>query len=91
MFLSPRSVRAKATTVFFDNLSIPKAKLAANELYGLIESLVENPAQSTDASPRQTASLAEISASRPERTKAPAPARDERGGRDSFFELIAAG
>jgi len=85
------SVRAKATTVFFDNLSIPKAKLAANELYGLIESLVENPAQSTDASPRQTASLAEISASRPERTKAPAPARDERGGRDSFFELIAAG
>jgi hypothetical protein len=33
------SVRAKSTVVFFDNLPIDKAKLAANELYTLIESL----------------------------------------------------
>jgi hypothetical protein len=33
------SVRAKSTVVFFDNLPIDKAKLAANELYSLIESL----------------------------------------------------
>ena len=33
------SVRAKPTVVFFDNLPIEKAKLAANELYSLIESL----------------------------------------------------
>jgi hypothetical protein len=52
------SVRAKATIVFFDNLTISKAKLAANELYALIESVVENPAQSTDAEARQPGSLA---------------------------------
>lgn len=33
------SVRAKPTVVFFDNLPIDKAKLAANELFALIESL----------------------------------------------------
>jgi len=33
------SVRAKPTVVFFDNLPIEKAKLAANELYAMIESL----------------------------------------------------
>jgi hypothetical protein len=33
------SVRAKPTVVFFDNLPIDKAKLAANELYAMIESL----------------------------------------------------
>jgi len=43
------SVRAKATVVFFDKLSIPQAKAAANELYALIEALVEHPAQVTDS------------------------------------------
>lgn len=43
------SVRVKSTVVFFDNLSIPHAKAAANELYGLIEALVENPVQAKDA------------------------------------------
>jgi hypothetical protein len=35
------SVRAKPTVVFFDNLPIEKAKLAANELYAMIESLFQ--------------------------------------------------
>jgi hypothetical protein len=35
------SVRAKPTVVFFDNLPIDKAKLAANELYAMIESLFQ--------------------------------------------------
>lgn len=35
------SVRAKSTVVFFDNLPIAKAKLAANELYRMIESLFQ--------------------------------------------------
>jgi hypothetical protein len=92
------SVRAKATVVFFDNLKISKAKLAANELYTLIESLVENPAQSTDADTNQRASLAAFAAPKPEKKpsrsfkQAPPPTanRQQDGGVDSF-ELIATG
>lgn len=34
-------VRAKPTVVFFDNLTIEGAKSAANELYAVIESLLQ--------------------------------------------------
>lgn len=40
------SVRAKPTVVFFDNLPIPKAKAAANELYAMIESLFQGRVRS---------------------------------------------
>jgi hypothetical protein len=36
---SNSSVRAKPTVVFFDNLPIDRAKIAANELFSFIESL----------------------------------------------------
>ena len=85
------SVRVKATIVFFDNLSIPKAKLAANELYALIESLVEDPAQSTDASPRQTASLAAFPIPKPAKPQAPPPAVGQADDVSSGFELTASG
>jgi hypothetical protein len=61
------SVRAKPTIVFFDNLTITKAKCAANELYSLIESLVDNPAQSTDAVTRVQATLSAFPASESEK------------------------
>lgn len=37
---SSSSVRTKTTMVFFDNLPIESARLAANELYALIDSFV---------------------------------------------------
>lgn len=40
------SVRAKPTVVFFDNLPIDGAKIAANELFAFIESLLEKRAAS---------------------------------------------
>ena len=92
------SVRAKPTIVFFHNLTIAKAKLAANELYGLIESVVENPAQSTDLTDRQPASLATFPAhqkeSKPKKSKkkAPPPTTDRRlDGDVNAFELTAPG
>ena len=85
------SVRAKSTMVFFDNLSISKAMLAANELYALIESLVENPAQSTDANPRQRASLATFPATNTEKPEAPPPAPEGKGDSPDGFELTASG
>lgn len=91
------SVRAKATMVFFDNLSISKAKLAANELYKLIESLVENPAQSTDANVTQPASLTACPAPMPEKQpkkvkkQAPPPPSDHRGDDAASFDLTATG
>lgn len=85
------SVRAKATIVFFDNLSIPKAKLAANELYTLIESLVETPAQHTDTGVGQAASLAALPASRPVQSQTPPPTLDQQGDLLGGFELIATG
>jgi hypothetical protein len=91
------SVRAKPTVIFFDNLSISKAKLAANELYQLIESLVENPAQSTDAESRQAASLAAFpdpkTAAKPaasDKQMPPAINQQQDGGVDGF-ELTATG
>jgi len=85
------SVRAKATMVFFDNLSIPKAKSAANELYTLIESLVENPAQSADEAPMPQAELVEYSAPRlPEKQTQPPPA-ERRDDGIGGFELVATG
>jgi hypothetical protein len=85
------SVRAKATVVFFDNLTIPKAKLAANELYALIESVVENPAQSTDAKPRQRAGLAAFHASRTEKSKARPTVVEQSENAGKGFELSATG
>lgn len=88
------SVRAKPTLVFFDNLSISKAKLAANELYELIESLVENPAQSTDADVKPTASLASFprpGSDKAAKNQAPPTATKQRGGDAGIFELTATG
>ena len=88
------SVRAKPTLVFFDNLSISRAKLAANELYELIESVVENPAQSTDASVKPTASLTSFHTPGPDKTvkkQAPPTATEHRGGDTGMFELTATG
>ena len=38
---SNSSVRAKPTVVFFDNLPIDRAKIAANELFSFIDSLLK--------------------------------------------------
>jgi len=92
------SVRAKPTVVFFDNLTITKAKCAANDLYTLIESLVENPAQSTDADTRPLARFSAFPATEPEKESkdpesqvSPRPATQRyRGGVDRF-ELTASG
>ena len=79
------SVRAKATVVFFDNLSIAKAKQAANELYALIESVVENPAQSTDADARHPGSLAAFADRKPPRVEPPsAHAAQPAPGKEGF-------
>ena len=91
------SVRAKPTLVFFDNLSISKAKLAANELYELIESLVEDPAQSTDADIRQSASLTAFPIPGPDekpkklKNQAPPPSRKQRGDDVGGLSLTATG
>jgi hypothetical protein len=85
------SVRAKARIVFFDNLSIPKAKLAANELYDLIESIVENPAQSTDKSPRRGKDLGEYSGVALNEKSARRRTRNQLGNGVGGFELIAMG
>jgi hypothetical protein len=91
------SVRAKATVVFFDNLSITGAKHAANELYGLIESLVENPAQSTDADSKQQATLAAFSAPNQAKTphipkaQTPPPTAEQTGGTGADFDLSLTG
>jgi hypothetical protein len=85
------SVRAKATMVFFDNLTIPKAKLAANELYALIESLVENPAQSSDANSRCQDDPAASPASKRETSQSQPRARKNRSDLGGRFELCATG
>ena len=81
------SVRVKATMVFFDNLTIPKAKVAANELYELIESLVEDPAQSSDKSPSQSTSTAALAAE----TQSPARVSEHQAGATNRFELSTNG
>ena len=92
------SVRAKPTIVFFDNLTITKAKSAANELYALIESLVENPAQHTDASQRPPAALSAFTTPMPEKIAeeskkqvSPQTAARQPGGSFGGFELSATG
>lgn len=85
------SVRAKATVVFFDNLSIPKAKLAANELYALIEALIESPAQLNEADTRQAAGLAAFITSRPAKKQALPSAVEQPGNLIGGFELTATG
>ena len=85
------SIRAKATTVFFDNLPIPDAKLAANELYTLIESLVENPAQSTDAARTPGGRLAKLAPPRPEGAPAPGSALSRQSDYTGAFRLLASG
>jgi len=85
------SVRAKATSVFFDNLPIPEAKLAANELYTLIESLVENPAQSTDAGRTLGTRLVELASQRPEGAPAPGSALSRPSDYTGAFHLLASG
>lgn len=85
------SVRVKATIVFFDNLTIPKAKVAANELYELIESLVEDPAQSSDKSPSQSKSMAALAATRTRETQSPAPVSEHQAGVANRFELSTNG
>lgn len=94
------SVRAKPTVVFFHNLTISKAKLAANELYTLVESLVENPAQSTDASTTEPAGLSTFASQgqentpkkpkKPQNTDRPPSSEQHQSGGNSF-ELIATG
>ncbi len=92
------SVRAKPTIVFFHNLTITKAKLAANELYNLIESVVENPAQSTDADTRQPAGLASFPSpqveTKPKKSKMPPPplaAEQQQNDGADGFSLTATG
>lgn len=92
------SVRAKPTIVFFDNLTITKAKSAANELYALIESLVENPVQHTGADRRPPASLQDfptpVSETKPEDSKkqvSPQTAAQQPEGDFGGFELSATG
>lgn len=92
------SVRAKPTIVFFDNLTITKAKSAANELYWLIESLVENPAQSTDADNRPPATLSafpppgsEKKSKESKKHVSPQTAKQQHGGGVNGFELTATG
>jgi len=85
------SVRAKATMVFFHNLTIPKAKRAANELYGLIESLVDNPAQSCDSNSRCQDEPVAAPESKKERPLAQSRARGKRSDMGGRFELCATG
>jgi hypothetical protein len=85
------SVRAKATVVFFDNLSIAKAKQAANELYALIESVVENPAQSTDADTRQAGSLAAFPTPTPPQVEPPPASAAQPGPEQGGFDLSLTG
>lgn len=92
------SVRAKPTIVFFDNLTITKAKSAANELYTLIESLVENPAQSTDAGTRLPATLSAVATPKPGKESEESKkqvllqtAEQQHGGGFDGFELTATG
>lgn len=85
------SVRVKATIVFFDNLPIPEAKLAANELYALIESLVESQARSSDRIPGRSASLAAFPAPTYKGGRVPLQAAKHRGDATGGFELSVAG
>ena len=85
------SVRAKATMVFFHNLIIPKAKNAANELYSLIESLVENPAQSSDTNSRCKDDSVASPGSKRETSQALPRSRENRSDLRRSFELCISG